>query len=114
MTRRNSEDKKRYIMHVSSVDGHQHMVSRLTNDSASDILTNLFGEEGDVVIAGDTAQGEDFYVRIEPLADYVDSLPEGRDKEFFTCELAKPGWSDSKIGNVIFKMLLLTRMIRID
>lgn len=101
-------------MHVSTVEGHHHLISPLTTDSTEDILTSLFGKEDDIVVTDSTVQGEDFHARIELLSDYVDSLPEGRDKDFFASELARPGWADNKIGKIIFKILLLTRIIKID
>ena len=100
-----SASKRRYVMHVSTIDGHSHFVSPLSDKSAEVTLRNLLKDTDDVKIEGTSVQGEDFHLWIEPLIEYIERLPSGKDREYFEQELRRPAWSDSKIGRVIFRLL---------
>lgn len=100
-------------MHISSPEGHEHMVSPLTTESSKEILERLFSEAEEIEIRENGAQGDGFFVRIEPLAEYVKKLPNGEDKDYFVRELVRPGRTDGKIGRIIYKALYGLRIIRI-
>lgn len=106
-------ERKRYVMHISSPEGHEHMVSPLTSESPKEILEGLFSEADGIEIKENGAQGDGFFIRIEPLADYIAILPEGEDKDYYVRELARPGWADSKIGKILYKTLCALGIIRI-
>lgn len=97
--------KRRYVMHVSTIEGHSHFVSPLSDKSAEETLRNLLKDTDDIKIEGTSVQGEDFHMWIEPLNEYIERLPSGKDREFFEEELRRPAWSDSKIGRLIYKLL---------
>ena len=100
-----SASKSRYVKHVSTIDGHSHFVSPLSDKSAEETLRNLLKDTDDVKIEGTSVQGEDLHMWIEPLIEYIERLPSGKDREYFEQELRRPAWSDSKIGRVIFRLL---------
>ena len=100
-----SASKRRYVMHVSTIDGHSHFVSPLSDKSAEETLRNLLKDTDNIKIEGTSVQGEDFHMWIEPLIEYIERLPYGKDREYFEQELLRPAWSDSKIGKVIFRLL---------
>ena len=97
--------KRRYVMHVSTIEGHSHFVSPLSDKSAEETLRNLLKDTNDIKIEGTSVQGEDFHMWIEPLIEYIERLPSGKDRDFFEQELRRPAWSDSKIGRLIYKLL---------
>ena len=97
--------KRRYVMHVSTIEGHSHFVSPLSDKSAEETLRNLLKDTDDIKIEGTSVQGEDFHMWIEPLNEYIERLPSGKDREYFEQELRRPAWSDSKIGRLIYKLL---------
>lgn len=92
-------------MHVSTIEGHSHFVSPLSDKSAEETLRNLLKDTDDIKIEGTSVQGEDFHMWIEPLNKYIERLPSGKDREYFEQELRRPAWSDSKIGRLIYKLL---------
>lgn len=92
-------------MHVSTIEGHSHFVSPLSDKSAEETLRNLLKDTNDIKIEGTSVQGEDFHMWIEPLIEYIERLPSGKDRDFFEQELRRPAWSDSKIGRLIYKLL---------
>ena len=100
-----SASKRRYVMHVSTIDGHSHFVSPLSDKSAEETLRNLLKDTDNIKIEGTSVQGEDFHMWIEPLIEYIERLPYGKDREYLEQELLRPAWSDSKIGKVIFRLL---------
>ena len=100
-----STSKRRYIMHVSTIDGHSHFVSPLSDKSAEETLRNLLKDTDDIKIEGTSVQGEDFHMWIEPLIEYIERLPSGKDREYFEQELRRPAWTDNKIGRAIFRLL---------
>ena len=97
--------KRRYVMHVSTIEGHSHFVSPLSDKSAEETLRNLLKDTDDIKIEGTSVQGENFHMWIEPLNEYIERLPSGKDREYFEQELRRPAWSDSKIGRLIYKLL---------
>lgn len=106
-------ERKRYVMHISSPEGHMLFVSPLTNESPMKVLKRLFGTDDEIEIKEDGIQGDGFFARIEPLAEYVEKLPAGEDRDYFERELAKPEWKDNKIGRIMYKVLCGLRVIRI-
>lgn len=100
-----STSKRRYVMHVSTIEGHSHFVSPLSDKSAEETLRNLLEDTDNIKIEGTSVQGEDFHMWIEPLIEYIERLPSGKDREFFEEELRRPAWSDSKIGRLVYKLL---------
>jgi hypothetical protein len=97
--------KRRYVMHVSTIEGHSHFVSPLSDKSAEETLRNLLKDTDNIKIEGTSVQGEDFHMWIEPLNEYIERLPSGKDREYFEQELRRPAWSDSKIGRLTYKLL---------
>ena len=100
-----STSKRRYVMHVSTIEGHSHFVSPLSDKSAEETLRNLLKDADDIKIEGTSVQGEDFHMWIEPLIEYIERLPSGKDRKYFERELRRPAWSDSKIGRMIYRLL---------
>jgi hypothetical protein len=92
-------------MHVSTIEGHSHFVSPLSDKSAEETLRNLLKDTDDITIEGTSVQGQDFHMCIEPLIEYIERLPSGKQRELFVQELRRPAWSDSKIGRLIYKLL---------
>ena len=92
-------------MHVSTIEGHSHFVSPLSDKSAEETLRNLLKDTDDITIEGTSVQGEDFHMWIEPLIEYIERLPPGKDREHFKQELQRPAWSDSKRGRMIYRVL---------
>lgn len=100
-----ANSRVRYVMNISTVEGHSHFVSPLSDKSAEETLRSLLKDADDIKIDGTSAQGEDFHMWIEPLAEYIERLPHDKDREYFERELRRPAWADSKLGRVVYRVL---------